>query len=674
MAPMIKKVTLAAVTRISSDELEFVLSDDTVDRYGDIIDPAGWVLNNFKKNPIALFNHNSNFPIGTWTKVRVEGKKLLGRLKLAVEGTSERIDEIIRLVQQGVLRAASVGFMPIDFEPLKDNSGLLYKEQELLETSLVSIPANPAAVQLARSLGTSDAVMEMVFGEKAGKHPTVTRGANGEQATTQHPNSSRGNTKMKTIAERIAEAQRRHVELKDQLTAHLGQLADEPDEGQLAITDELNAKIAAAQKSLESLQRAEESLASTAVSTGVVGTTERTTTSALGSRPFAIPAKKIAPADLVMRSLVGLILHKGSGGQLSPEQAIAQRYGEDGRIDDGTRIVLRALVRPEGVHYSDTIQRAASAVADTTTSGWASQLVETSIQGFMEILLPASVYPGLASRGLRLQFGRSGIISIPTRAATPTIAGSFVAEGAPIPVRQGAFSSQTLTPKKMGVISAFTRQIAQHSTPAIEGLIRNAMQEDTAVAVDSVLLDATAASAIRPAGLRNGVTVITATSGGGFAALVGDVKALIGALVTGSNGNIRNPVWIMNPIQALAIALTANAGGEFPFAAEINNGRFQGYSVILSSTVTAGRLILVDAADFVSVEGDAPRFDVSDQATLHMEDTTPLAIGTAGSPATVAAPARSLFQTDSIALRMLMDLNWAMRRAGVVAWTESVTW
>jgi HK97 family phage major capsid protein len=205
-------------------------------------------------------------------------------------------------------------------------------------------------------------------------------------------------------------------------------------------------------------------------------------------------------------------------------------------------------------------------------------------------------------------------------------------------------------------------------------LLRNAIQEDTSVALDTVLLDATAASTTRPAGLRNGVTVTTATSGGGFAALVGDVKALVGALITASNGNIRNPVWIMNPIQSIAIALTQNAGGDFPFAAEINGGRLQGYPVILSSTVTAGMVILLDADDYVSVEGDAPSFVVSDQAVLHMEDTTPLAIGTTGSPATVAAPARSLFQTDSLALRMIMQVNWTLRRTGTLAWTQSITW
>jgi hypothetical protein len=52
---VIHKVTVAKAA--GGDALEFVLSDKTKDRYGDVIDPKGWVLANFKKNPIALFNH-----------------------------------------------------------------------------------------------------------------------------------------------------------------------------------------------------------------------------------------------------------------------------------------------------------------------------------------------------------------------------------------------------------------------------------------------------------------------------------------------------------------------------------------------------------------------------------------------------------------------------------------
>ena len=57
-----------------------------------------------------------------------------------------------------------------------------------------------------------------------------------------------------------------------------------------------------------------------------------------------------------------------------------------------------------------------------------------------------------------------------------------------------------------------------------------------------------------------------------------------------------------------------------------------------------------------------------------MEDTAPAQISAAGTPNAIAAPVRSMFQTDSIALRMIMDLNWTMRRAGMVAFVAGVTW
>ena len=212
---------------------------------------------------------------------------------------------------------------------------------------------------------------------------------------------------------------------------------------------------------------------------------------------------------------------------------------------------------------------------------------------------------------------------IPTRDRTPTIAGSFVGEGLPIPVRQGSFTSVPLYPKKMAVITTWTREIDEHSIPAIQALLRDAIQQDTAVALDAILLDANASSTIRPPGLLNGVSGLTPTAGGGFTALVGDIKQLTNALLTGTAGNVRSPVWLMNPIQANSIGLiAAPSTGVFPFAAEINSGRLGGWPVIVSGTVPATTVIVLDAADFVSVS-EGPMFRVSDQATLHMEDTSP---------------------------------------------------
>lgn len=627
---MIRK---AASSEVGPD-LEFVLSDATVDRYGDVVEPDGWELGDFRKNPIALFNHNSNAPIGKWSSVRVSDGKLVGKLTLAAEGTSLRIDELRRLVEQGILRATSVGFMPIEHAENRATGGYRFTKQALMEVSLVSVPANPNAVQLAKSMHVSDDTLSLVFGEHA--EGMVRRATSGEHAA---PPSHTRNKGMTSLAKRIEDAQSALVKAQDDLNAHIG-----GEEVDAAVTTALSEEVEQRQASLGALQRAEKALMARA---------EPATPAA---RVPATVARKSDPKDLVIRSAVCRVL--GHVERKSPYEVMVGRYGEDENIKS----------------MLDVVNKAASAPATTTTSGWADTLVQTAFLDFLDTLMPMSVYPRLRDAGGRFTFGRNGIVSIPSRSTSTSIAGSFVAQGAPIPVRQGAFSATTLTPKKMAVITTFTREIAEHSTPSIEGVLRQAIQEDTAVAIDTVLMDNTAASTTRPAGLKNAVTGLTATSGGGFAALVADAKALVGALITGTGGNLRAPMFIMNPAQALSISLTQNAGGDFAFAAGIERGQFLGYPVILSATVTAGTVFLVDAADFFSATGDEPRFEVSDQATLHMEDTSPAQIGTTGTPNVVAAPVRSMFQTDSIALRMILDMNWALRRSGVVAWTSSVTW
>jgi HK97 family phage major capsid protein/HK97 family phage prohead protease len=656
---VIHKTTVA---QAAGDPLTFVLSDATKDRMGDVIEPKGWQLENFKQNPMALFNHNSSFPIGRWEDVKVQGERLVGKLKLAARGTSDRIDEIISLVEQGILRAVSVGFAPIEHEFMKDNSGIHFTKQELLETSLVSIPANPAAVQLAKSLNVSDATLHEVFG----KHATadvVHKGtdisaAYGKTNFTRKLNKMENDPKAR-VGLQIQEHQSRLVALQDQLASKVADIdsGDSVDE-----IESLNSQIGSTQKTLSVLKQTEASLAGqvqqapTPVHQATYTAPARETGSAL-PKTWASVGKKLEPFDHVVRAatiaMLSHIRHQ------NPIDVLKAEYGEDRT----TKAVTDLMVT-----------RAASAPALTTTTGWAAELVQTGYLDIIETLIADSVYPALRALGGQYTFGRNGVVSLPARSTATTVAGSFVGQGAPIPVRQGAFTATTLTPKKLAVITTFSREMAQHSTPQIEQVLRQAIVEDTSVAIDTILLDATAASAIRPAGLRNGVTGGTPTAGGGVTAVTTDVRALIGALITGTNGNMRRPVWVMNPAQALALSLITNTNGAFVFRDEIGNNRFQGYPVVQSSTVTAATVLLIDAADFFTATGDAPQFTASDQATLHMEDTTPLAIGTAGAPATVAAPVRSLFQTDSLAIRMTLDMNWSMRRTGTVAYTAVVTW
>jgi HK97 family phage prohead protease len=162
-----KKVVHKTVSK-ETKGTDFILSDPTVDRYGDIILSDGWELKNFKQNPIALFAHRSDFPIGKWQNLRVSDNALRGTLELAPKGTSDRIDEIHRLVDADILRAVSVGFTPIQSKPRPgDEFGTIYIRQELVECSIVTVPANPSALNVAKRLNISAETQELVFGSQA---------------------------------------------------------------------------------------------------------------------------------------------------------------------------------------------------------------------------------------------------------------------------------------------------------------------------------------------------------------------------------------------------------------------------------------------------------------------------------------------------------------------------
>jgi HK97 family phage prohead protease len=650
--------------------MEFVLSDETPDRIGDIIMADGWDLQNFVKNPIALFNHIPSFIVGKWKGLRTDNGALRGYLELAPAGTSGRIDEIRKLVEAGILRAVSVGFRPLEHEPLdaKDPwSGSRFLKQELVETSLVSVPANPNALAVAKSLNISPATIDLVFAEHGKRDGIRRRGFTGGHAKT----SRNGKDRAMTLAQRISDIQVQIVSTTDALNAHLdGQDDTNVSDADLEKTQDFNTKIAQLRKQHAALIESEKLLAGTgdanngnghsrALMTTTAFTQEAKGGSTAPAAPIIIPkrTKDLDPIELIVRA--GTIAYHAKVSNRMPDQVREKIYGDD----EPTRIV------------SDILLRASTAPAMTTVAGWAQELVHQIYADLMPLLMPNAVFTRLSAKGLTLSFGTAGKIVMPTRSRTPTLAGSFVGEGAAIPVRLGAFTSQTLTPKKMACITTWTREMQDHSTPAIEGVLREAVQQDTSVAIDTVLIDSNAATAIRPAGLLNGVSATTATAGGGLGAVVGDIKGLVGALTTGTFGNVRAPVWLMNPTDALSASLaTAADTGIFPFKDEIGRGTLNNIPIIDSANVPAKTVILIDAADFVSVGGDAPRFEISDQATIHEEDTNPLPLVGPGSPGTVAAPQRSLFQTDSLALRLVLPLNWLQRRAGTVAWTQNVTW
>ena len=360
---------------------------------------------------------------------------------------------------------------------------------------------------------------------------------------------------------------------------------------------------------------------------------------ATAQRPFPLPADfaRTKPRDYLFRAATAAVVARLDG--TTPDEIIRSAWPDD-RV---SRLVTRAATLP----------------ATIGTANWAGALATSAVSDAIVGLAPASAGAELIRRGLRVSLDGVGSITVPRRLMLAADAGSFVAEGSPLQVRSlNVTGGPTLTPFKFGVIVPFTNELARRAVQSFELIVKQMLSEASALALDAALFSNTAGSSIRPPGILNGITALTATAGGGQNAVSKDIGNLVAALATGGAGV--DVVFVASPAQAAALKIWAGPKFDYP--------------VLASAALAAGSVVAVEAGGFVSAFGPEPRFDTSDASVIHEEDTTPLAIGTAGSPNTVAAPARSLFQTDATALRMILPCSWGLRAAGHVAWVTGATW
>lgn len=138
-----------------SRTIKFIVSSESVDRDGDIVRQAGMDLSTFQKNPIVLYNHNRNSPIARASDMKIENGNMTMVVCFPEEGVSKLADEVFGLIKAGILNAVSIGFLPKEYGWLEGGDVFEYKEVELLELSVVTIPANPDAVAVERSLKDS---------------------------------------------------------------------------------------------------------------------------------------------------------------------------------------------------------------------------------------------------------------------------------------------------------------------------------------------------------------------------------------------------------------------------------------------------------------------------------------------------------------------------------------
>lgn len=147
---------LSAQTETLADlrQVVVICSTADIDRAGEVIVQEGIDLSDYQSNPIVLWQHDPNSPIAKAVDIGVVAGKTRAVVQFPPEGTSVLADEKYGLIKAGVINCVSIGFDPIETEPMdaaRPRGPQRYLKSALMEFSFVSVPANTGANIVARS-------------------------------------------------------------------------------------------------------------------------------------------------------------------------------------------------------------------------------------------------------------------------------------------------------------------------------------------------------------------------------------------------------------------------------------------------------------------------------------------------------------------------------------------
>ncbi|AYD00018.1 phage major capsid protein [Neorhizobium sp. NCHU2750] len=647
MNRMYSVLTVKAVEE-ESRIIRGVATTPNPDRVGDIVEPLGVQF----KNPMPLLHqHDHDKPVGsvTFDKPTAEGITFEARLPTIEEAgpLRDRIETAWGELKAGLVRAVSIGFRALEYAWM-DDGGIRFTKSEVLELSLVTVPANADAV--ISTIKSIDRPLLAATGKEPGANDRPVRpGASGKSIKPVNLRPKEG-TDMKTIAEQIAalEASRqakaaRMAEVM-QKSINEGRSTDAAEQEEF---DTLEGEVDAIDGDLKRLRALEKAQAvkaapvvPAAIANAAAGTAVRTGNVALKSEPgkgirFARYAKCLG------------ISHKTH----QPLDRVAEMlYGKSD---------------PDLV---DIVKAAVSAMTSANTDALIGN--EGGFADFVEFLRPMTV------------LGRFGTGNIPTLTQVPFRVplisetsesdAQWVGEGKGKPITKMGAGRTELTPLKIATIAVQTMELIRDSSPSSDVLIRNSLAKAIAKRSDISFIDPTSAAStgVRPGSILNGVTATANSSATGADGVREDVQALIGAFVA-ANNPLQSGVWVMSATYALRLMMMLNPLGqrEFP-GITMQGGTFFELPVIVSNYLS-DYVALVNAEDIWFADEGGIDISMSTEASLEMSDAP---TQDAGAATPVDTELVSLWQTNSVGFRAERTLNWARRRSSAVAWMDNITW
>jgi len=336
-------------------------------------------------------------------------------------------------------------------------------------------------------------------------------------------------------------------------------------------------------------------------------------------------------------------LAKGVGfAQYARAKILSQLAAKEGNYKSALDV---AKERGFGDEVQDLVTKAT--LGTTTDSGFAASLVtENRLVGeFVEMLRAATVFDQL-----------TGFRNVPFNSKIPSqLTGGqaqWVGEGAPKPLTNPTYGEVEIKEHKLAAITVYTQELMRRSDPAVDVLVRDDLIEASKTLIDNTFLDDAAATAVRPAGLLNGITA-TANTGTTAENYEADLLALVNSFVT-ANLSLDGAYFIMSETRAARISLLRDALGRSYFEGMALRGTrtLMGIPVITSQTV-GNKIILVKTSEILLAQDGGVDVSYSDQATLVDGGTT-----------------HHLWQENKFAVRVEKFITWAKRRPIAAAFLD----
>lgn len=357
----------------------------------------------------------------------------------------------------------------------------------------------------------------------------------------------------------------------------------------------------------------------------------------------------------------------------APAVHIAKDADEKFEGQNFTRIAIaKALARDTGVspiviaqnRWGKTnpklveIMKADVAGLGTGTGEAGSELIvmEAYTQDFINYLYGKTVYNQLGLREVPANI----TIGQQDGAATAY----WVGESKAIPLTKPDFNAINLRQLKVAALAVASKEWLRDASWSAEMLVRDALVDAAAQRIDLTFLSAAAGvTGVSPAGILNNIssTLSAGTDGDGVA---NDMKELMYRFTNARNSG--GQVVIMNPALATGLALMRNALDQYEYPGlNEEGGSLLGKRVITGDNVNPNQLIMLKPSDIYRIGSGSIDVSMTDTASIEMSDTPTMDTDTPTGP---TGKVVSMFQTESVAFKVVMPMNFARRRESAVAW------